>query len=153
MQLTGLHHITAICSDLEQTIAFYRDVLGLAIVRDGAVRRRPRDAPRLVRRRRRHAGAARERSWSTRSCPGRGRASGRRTTSRFAVDSAEELDAWRDYLREQDVECSEVFDRGRFRSLYVRDPDGHIVEIATRSPGLWSGPASVASQLLSATRL
>ena len=35
MQLRGLHHVTAICRDLERTIAFYRDLLGLAIVHDG----------------------------------------------------------------------------------------------------------------------
>jgi len=31
MQLTGLHHVTLICADLERTTAFYRDVLGLAL--------------------------------------------------------------------------------------------------------------------------
>ena len=35
MQLRGLHHVTAICRDLETTIGFYRDVMGLAIVHDG----------------------------------------------------------------------------------------------------------------------
>ena len=50
----------------------------------------------------------------------------------LAVESAEELDAWRDYLRGTGVECSDVFERGGFRSIYVRDPDGHVVEIATR---------------------
>ena len=35
MRLRGLHHVTAICRDLEATIAFYRDVMGLAIVKDG----------------------------------------------------------------------------------------------------------------------
>ena len=35
MQLRGLHHVTAISSDLERTIAFYRDILGLGIVHDG----------------------------------------------------------------------------------------------------------------------
>ena len=34
MRLRGLHHVTAICRDLERTIAFYRDMLGLAIVHD-----------------------------------------------------------------------------------------------------------------------
>ena len=59
------------------------------------------------------------------------------STHHFAmvVDSAEEQQAWRDYLREQGVECTDVFDRGEFRSIYIRDPDGHIVEIATRGPG------------------
>ena len=50
----------------------------------------------------------------------------------LAVDSAEELDAWRDYLRGRGVQTTEVFERGRFRSLYLRDPDGHILELATR---------------------
>jgi glyoxylase I family protein len=60
------------------------------------------------------------------------------------VDSAEEQAAWRDYLRGQGVECTDVFDRGAFRSIYIRDPDGHIVEIATRGPG-FSGAGRVAA--------
>ena len=28
--------------------------------------------------------------------------------------------------------CTEVHDRGHFKSIYLRDPDGHLVEIATR---------------------
>ena len=35
MQLRGLHHVTAICRDPERTIAFYRDLMGLAVVHDG----------------------------------------------------------------------------------------------------------------------
>ena len=35
MQLRGLHHLTAISADLERTVAFYRDLLGLPIVHDG----------------------------------------------------------------------------------------------------------------------
>ena len=35
MRLRGLHHVTAISSNLERTIAFYRDTLGLPIVHDG----------------------------------------------------------------------------------------------------------------------
>jgi glyoxalase family protein len=37
------------------------------------------------------------------------------------------------------VECSDVFDRGASRSIYLRDPDGHMVEIATRGPGFNTG--------------
>ena len=48
----------------------------------------------------------------------------------FAVGSAEELEAWRDYLRSRGVQCTDVFERGGLRSIYVRDPDGHVVEIA-----------------------
>ena len=40
------------------------------------------------------------------------------------------------------VECTDVFDRGAFRSIYIRDPDGHIVEIATSGPGFTAGGPS-----------
>ena len=135
MRLRGLHHVTAISSDLERTIAFYRDVLGLAIVHDAPSDDDP-DA--------RHV-------WFG---PGDGTyvsfmeyprmpegIVGRGSTHHFAlrVDSAEEQEAWRDYLREHDIDCTDVFDRGEFRSIYIRDPDGHVVEIATRATGFGAG--------------
>jgi catechol 2,3-dioxygenase-like lactoylglutathione lyase family enzyme len=131
MQLTGLHHITLISADLERSIAFYRDVLGLGIVRDAT----SDDDPGT-----RHV-------WfgAVDGTPGRllsvmeyphlpEGVVGTGSTQHFAlaVETVEELEAWRGYLAEQGVECSEIFDRGGFRSLYLRDPDGHVVEIATR---------------------
>jgi catechol 2,3-dioxygenase-like lactoylglutathione lyase family enzyme len=66
------------------------------------------------------------------------------STHHFAlrVESPDEQEAWRDYLRERGVECTEVLDRGAFRSIYIRDPDGHVVEIATRGPGFGAGGPS-----------
>ena len=143
MALRGLHHVTAICRDLGRTTAFYRDLLGLALVREG----RSDDDPDA-----RHfwfAGTADAEGRWTGGAPGSlvsfleypEMAAGRvgvGSTHHFAfvVDSAAEQEAWRDYLRGHGVACSEVFDRGGFRSIYLRDPDGHIVEIATRGPGL-----------------
>lgn len=131
MRLTGIHHVTAICADLERTVAFYRDTLGLALVQQGE----NDDDPGT-----RHF-------WfgDAQGTPGtlvsfmeypqmdEGQA-GRGATHHFAfaVDSAEELAAWRDYLRSRDIPASEIFERGRFRSIYLRDPDGHLLEIATR---------------------
>ena len=57
----------------------------------------------------------------------------------FTVESAEEQTAWRDYLRSRGVECTDPFERGGFRSIYLRDPDGHMIEIATRGPGFNTG--------------
>jgi len=134
MQLTGLHHLTAISRDMDRTIAFYRDLLGVAIVKDGA----SDDDPGT-----RHV-------WFGIGAAGAGSlisflhypqmpdgVVGAGSTHHFAcaVESAEELEAWRDYLRGQGVDCTDVFDRGAFHSIYLRDPDGHIVEIATHEPG------------------
>lgn len=53
----------------------------------------------------------------------------------FTVAEAD-IDAWRPWLKSKGVEVlSEVaWERGA-RSLYFRDPDGHLLELAT--PGLW----------------
>ena len=54
----------------------------------------------------------------------------------FAI-AADTLAAWRSRLADSGVvmESEMVWPRGAV-SLYVRDPDGHLVELAT--PGLWA---------------
>lgn len=130
MRLTGLHHVTLICSDLDRTTAFYRDLLGLALLSEGNSDDDP-DA--------RHFWFGDPQgtpgsmvSFLEYSALGAG-AVGVGSTHHIAlgVESAEEQLAWRDHLREHGVECTDVFDRGRFRAIYLRDPDGHIIEIAT----------------------
>jgi glyoxylase I family protein len=134
MQLRGLHHLTLISGDLERTIAFYRDLLGLAIVHDGPSDDDP--GTRHVWFGSLDGGAGTLLSFMEYPQLSKG-VVGVGSTHHFAliVDSAEEQVAWRDYLRKQGVDCTDVFDRGSFRSIYLRDPDGHIVEIATRGPG------------------
>ena len=132
MQLTGLHHLTAIVRDLDRTTAFYRDVLGLTLVREGSSDDDP-DA--------RHfwfaageGGPGHLVSFMEYPTLDEGKV-GIGTVQHFAfiVESAEEQVAWRDYLNGRGVACTHVMDRGEFRSIYVRDPDGHVVEIATRT--------------------
>jgi catechol 2,3-dioxygenase-like lactoylglutathione lyase family enzyme len=54
----------------------------------------------------------------------------------FAV-AADELAAWEERLRERGVAIEGRTDWPRGgRSIYFRDPDGHLLELAT--PGLWS---------------
>jgi glyoxylase I family protein len=131
MRITGLHHVTVIVADLDRSAAFYRDVLGLALVRQATNDDDP-DA--------RHF-------WfgDAHGSPGtlvslmeypnlaQGQA-GRGTTHHFAltVDTVEELHAWREYLRSRGVETTELMERGPFTSLYLRDPDGNILELASR---------------------
>ena len=131
MALRGLHHVTAICRDLDRTTAFYRDLLGLALVR----RQRSDDDPDA-----RHfwfGDPSREGmlvSFMEYPAMEAGRVGvGSTHHFAFAVSSAGELDAWRDWLRSRDVQCTDVFERGGLRSIYLRDPDGHILELATPS--------------------
>ncbi len=131
MALRGLHHLTAICRDLERTTAFYRDVLGLSLVGDAI----NDDDPGA-----RHCwfgfgGAERTTLVSFLEYPDMEPGQhGVGATHHFAflVETAQEQEAWLAYLRECGVACSEIFERDGFRSIYLRDPDGHIVEIATR---------------------
>ena len=132
MQLTGLHHVTLIVRDLAATTAFYRDTLGLALVEQGV---NEDDSAHH-----RHfwfgdgGGSAgtllsfMEYTEMQPVRPGPGAAHHMALT----VDSTEELAAWRDYLRSRQVQTTEIIQRGRFSSLYLRDPDGHIVGLATR---------------------
>lgn len=129
MRLRGLHHITAICADLTATTAFYRDLLGLALVRE-AVNDDDPDA--------RHfwfgedGGEGGMVSFMEYPQLEAGRAgAGAPHHFAFRIGSREELDAWKDYLRSRDVQTTEVLQRGGLRSLYLRDPDGHLVELAT----------------------
>jgi catechol 2,3-dioxygenase-like lactoylglutathione lyase family enzyme len=134
MRLTGLHHVTAICRDLDRTTGFYRDVLGLALVEQGV----NEDDPST-----RHfwfgdasgAPGTLITFMEYPQLPDGVIGAGSVHHVAFVVESADEQLAWRDYLRDQGVECTDVFERGAFRSIYVRDPDGNIVEIATRGPG------------------
>jgi glyoxylase I family protein len=132
MRLMGLHHVTAITKDLEAITAFYRDTLGLALVQEES---NP-DDPQA-----RHFwfGDAEGSAGSLVSfleypeldeSPAAG--AGGLHHFALAVGSAEELAAWVDYLRSRGVETTDVLERGRFRSIYLRDPDGRIVEIAQR---------------------
>ncbi|MGK2938281.1 MAG: VOC family protein [Solirubrobacteraceae bacterium] len=128
MAIRGLHHLTLISSDLQATTAFYRDLLGLALVQETTSDDDP-DA--------RHSwfdtGGGQRISFLEYASMGPG-VVGKGSTHHIAltVDSAEELAGWRDYLAQHGVATSEIFSRNGFHSLYLRDPDGHILELATR---------------------
>jgi glyoxalase family protein len=132
----GMHHITAISSDIKRTQAFYTDLLGLQRVKmtsnfddpgsahwywgvDGGrpgtlltyFERNPRREPRA------RYGAGQ--------------------THHFAMAVADEDTqlAWREKLVQAGLQVSPVMNRIYFKSIYTSDPDGHIVELATVGPG------------------
>jgi glyoxylase I family protein len=132
LRLLGLHHVTVIVADLDRTTAFYRDMLGLALVREGVNDDDP-DA--------RHfwfgdahgtAGTLMSFMEYAEMEPAKVGVGSVHHVA-LSVASREELDAWPDYLRSRGVDCTDVFERGGLRSIYLRDPDQNIIEIATAS--------------------
>ena len=135
LRIAGLHHVTVICSRLDATVAFYRDLLGLRVVKQtlnhddqnarhfffGDADGRPGTLVTFMEYPQMEPGTV-----------------GVGSTHHFAlgVESVEELEGWRQYLVSRGIPCTEVLDRTYFKSIYVRDPDGHIVEIATLGPGV-----------------
>ncbi len=134
MQLRGIHHITAMSSDIHRTTQFYTEVLRLRLVK----RTVNFDDP-----------AAPHYYFGDRiGSPGTvvtyfgypQRARGRIGVGvvhhfAFCVETDDEQREWRDRLRRADVATTDIIDRKYFHSIYFADPDGVILEIATRGPG------------------
>ena len=132
----GLHHITAIGKDIERTQEFFGGLLGMRLVK----RTNNFDDPKSF-----HwywgVGDGRPGTLVTyferdpsREKPAR---MGAGQTHHFAVAVANDdvqLE-WRDRLLSDGVQVTPVMDRVYFKSIYMHDPDGQIVEIATRGPG------------------
>ena len=135
LRISGIHHITLICRSLESSTAFYRNLLGLRMVKQ-TVNDDDREARHLIFG---DEGGAPGTLVTCLEYPQLDQGSvGTGSTHHFAlaVESEEELRAWREYLVSQGAACSEVLDRQFCKSVYLRDPDGHIVELATLGPGL-----------------
>ncbi len=130
----GFHHITMVSTDAARTVAFYRGVLGLPLVKQTVDSDDP-EAYRL------HFGDERgspgtlltffERPGSRRG----GWGVGGIHHLALGVESSEAQLKWKRRLLERGVPVSGPYDRGYFRSIYFQDPDGQVLEIATRGPG------------------
>lgn len=132
----GMHHISAISSDIEATHAFFGDLLGMRRVKmtadfddiktahwywgvgegkPGTIITYFQFDPKTARRARIGAGQ----------------------THHFALAVADETTQleWREKIVKSYIRVSPVRDRVYFKSIYTNDPDGHIVELATLGPG------------------
>lgn len=132
----GMHHITTISGDLGRAHAFYGELLGMERVK----MTEDLDSPGVA-----HwiwgAGEGepgtlitafeRDPAAEPRARIGVGQA------HHFALGVADDHDqlAYRERLVQEGLKVSPVMDRLYFKSIYTRDPDGHIVELATMGPG------------------
>jgi glyoxalase family protein len=134
MTILGLHHITLVCSNAQRTVDFYTRVLGLRLVKKtvnfdvptsyhlyfGDETGRPGTAVTFF-------------EWpdAPPGSPGLG------GTHHFAlqVSDYEGLLRWKRRLIDLGLKVDGPLDRHYFTSIYFRDPDGVILEIATLGPG------------------
>jgi glyoxalase family protein len=138
MRLDGIHHVSAITSDLQRAGDFYEYALGLSLVKktfnqdDGKTRHyfwahydgtevAPRSSMTLF-------------GWGAGSLPARPGA-GQTHHVAFRAADGDEQEAWREHLLHLGVQVSPVMERSYFRSIYFRAPDGLLLEIATDGPG------------------
>jgi glyoxalase family protein len=147
----GMHHITAISSDIEKTHSFYHDVLGMRRVKMtsnfddpgsahwywGVGDGQPGTLITYFERKPAHERSAQMGAGQTHHIA-------------FAVPDEQEQVEWRKRLLRAGYPVSEVRDRVYFRSIYSRDPDGHIIELATVGPGFTTDedPASLGTRLM-----
>jgi len=132
----GLHHITAISSNIQRTHEFFGGLLGLKLVKQTSNFDDPKSKHWYWGVGEGKPGTLityfeRDPAKEMRAKMGAGQ------THHFAlaVDSDEEQLEWREKLIKAGHQVSPVMDRSYFHSIYSSDPDGHIVEIATVPPG------------------
>ena len=132
--IRGIHHITIISTDAQRTVDYYTRILGLRLVKQTV----NFDDPAAY-----HLyfgnDAASPGSLLTffawrNMAPGR---TGIGATHHLALATAsrETLLQWKRWLTDQGLGVTGPYDRVYFTSIYFTDPDGLIVEIATRGPG------------------
>lgn len=138
MALEGIHHVTAITSDLERLNDFYVGALGLSLVKKSFNQDDPRTkhwfwASYNGAEVKPHS-ALTFFGWPKGGKQSRGGV-GQMHHLAFRAESDDAQLAWRDHLLSMGLSVSPVMDRTYFRSIYFRDPDGLLLEVATDGPG------------------
>lgn len=144
MALDGIHHISAISTDLVRLDEFYASALGLALVKKSFNQDNPSvkhwfwasyDGKEVA-----PHSALTFFGWPPRGRPTRPGV-GQTHHIAFRALTAEDQLQWREHLLSSGIQVSPVMDRTYFQSIYFRDPDGLLLEIATDGPGFASDEA------------
>lgn len=128
--VTVIHHVSLAAVNLERTVQFYRDVLGLVVdpLPDEA-----HFAPERI-----WLGDGRRRYiTATRSPDGQPGELGIGTIHHVAltVDTFDALLKWKRWLQQNRILVYGPYNQQAYRDLILTDPDGVLLELATRGPG------------------
>lgn len=131
-----LHHVSIQATNRETAIVYYRDLLGFELTGEAANPGHPLMTD-LIFTLDGETGSMRllasivDRERVDRAVNGPGQT---HHIAFCALDDDVEL-AWQDRLASAGISVSDVRDRSYFHSIYFNDPDGHLLEIATNTPG------------------
>lgn len=130
----GFHHVTLVSRDARRSRDFYRDVLGFPLVKRTVNFDLP-DTYHLY-----HGVDGGQPGtiltffeWPT-APQGHSGVGGVHHIAFDVADQAQQL-KWKRWLTDHGVGVSGPYDRGWFSSIYFKDPDGQVLEIATTGPG------------------
>ncbi len=123
MRVTGLDHIVLTVADVEQSVRFYLTVLGGTAETFAGGRRAISFGDQKINF---HPADDAHTPHATRPEPGSGD---------FCLTVTDSLETVRQNLRDHDIEIvhgpvEKVGARGQMESVYIRDPDGNLVELA-----------------------
>lgn len=135
MTILGLHHITLVTSNAQRTVDFYTRLLGLHLVKKTVNFDDPGSYHLYFGDETGSPGSAItyfEWKDAPRGVPGIG------GTHHFAlrVASRDGLLKWKRRLTDHGLMVTGPLNRQYFTSIYFRDPDGQVIEIATDGPGM-----------------
>lgn len=134
LQTLGFHHVTLVASNVRRTRAFYHEVLGLQIVKQ-TVNSDDRGSYRLYFGDSSGAPGTLVTFFERPEAPHGQYGVGGVHHLAFSVPTYDGLLKWKRRLQDLGMPASGPMPRGYFTSLYFRDPDGQVLEIATAGPG------------------
>jgi glyoxalase family protein len=134
LHTAGLHHVTLVARNAQRTLDFYRVSLGLSLVKrtvnfddPGAYHLYlgdPAATPGTL---------LTFFEWPT--APAGRFGNGGAHHIAFATATRQTLLMWKRWLTDRGIPVTGPLNRGWFTSIYFRDPDGQVLEIATLGPG------------------
>jgi glyoxalase family protein len=134
MAILGIHHISTICTDAQRTTDFYTQILGMHLVKKTVDFNAPNHYHLYF-------GDSHANPSTLVTCieePGREHGHpGIGGTHHFAliVESVQAQLKWKRRLMDLGIAIIGPYNRVYFNSIYFHDPDGTILEMATRMPG------------------